>query len=309
MTEFNILGKSIEECIGLVGHVINRRSYNRMLEEFTLQGDPRQISVVPINNKVSRFTVCFRRQPSTQEVLSLLQAYTNETRWKVNVQKEFSITEHFPEVVTELSSHLFFTNPNKDIFAACAYNPLNGELPYCVTVLLGTFTETLQSLERQAEARHLLNSPQPRRDKPSIWYALLSLPSLGTPTAVTTKHVVWGFVPFIAFLLFAPDLLIWNNGISWILGILLFPIFLLGGVLSAQLFYRHHPRNQLDPYCIRAWWALFGGAAATPICLIFRPLAAHYAFIMFCFGLGPVLGYRIYRNVTDTAPNTKRATK
>ena len=44
---------------------------------------------------------------------------------------------------------------------------------------------------------------------------------------------------------------------------------------------------------------MLGGLVSLPLCLIFRPSVAHLAFILFTFGLGPVVAFHSYRYMTN----------
>ena len=118
------------------------------------------------------------------------------------------------------------------------------------------------------------------------------------PTQITTRDVALSSVILVALLLLAPESKLRDTIIPWSHSLLLFPVFLLCGLFSAWLFYGRHPRNEIDPFYIRAWWCLGSGLVALPVCLIFRPAAAHLAFLALVFGLGPVIGFHLYRRFT-----------
>ena len=101
-----------------------------------------------------------------------------------------------------------------------------------------------------------------------------------------------------AVLLFGPDQWFDHMNVDWLFGCFLFPVLIPFGMLSAWLYRRNHPEASLDPTYIRAWWSLTSGLVVLPICLIFRPALAHLAFISFTFGLGPVVGFQLFRYFT-----------
>ncbi len=118
-----------------------------------------------------------------------------------------------------------------------------------------------------------------------------------TPKRVEVGDVALSTVVATAALLFCSDRWLASTHVTWPLGLFLLPLFGFGGFVSAWLFYRRQPRSVTDPFYIRAWWSLIGGLVALPVCLLFRPVAAPLAFIAFTFGLGPVIGFHVYRRL------------
>ena len=101
---------------------------------------------------------------------------------------------------------------------------------------------------------------------------------------------------FLAVFLLAPDSVFAGTAMSWGMGLILFPVMFIAGFVSSWIYYRSHDPSCIDPFYTRAWPALIGGLVAWPICLIFRPSVADFAFIMFTFGAGPVLAFHVYRH-------------
>jgi uncharacterized membrane protein YfcA len=80
--------------------------------------------------------------------------------------------------------------------------------------------------------------------------------------------------------------------------VVVLPVSFFAGLLSAWLYHRRNNCVSLDPFYIRAWWSMIGGAVAWPTCLLFRPIAADIAFTLFFFGLGPVIAFHVYRRAS-----------
>jgi len=103
-----------------------------------------------------------------------------------------------------------------------------------------------------------------------------------------------------ALFLFLPESVIQKTNVSWTFGFFLFPVSFVCGLISAWMYYRNNDSYSIDPFYIRALWAVIGGMIALPICLVFRPSFAHLAFILLTFGGGPVAAFHVYRRITKS---------
>lgn len=120
------------------------------------------------------------------------------------------------------------------------------------------------------------------------------MPSRILPAGVKASDVALNTAILLGVLLFSSDASSARTNVSWSLGLFLYPLFLLVGVLAAWIHYRKHDATIIAPFYVRAWWALIAGAIALPVVAIFRSATAPLAFLVFLFGLGPVIGFQLY---------------
>lgn len=121
--------------------------------------------------------------------------------------------------------------------------------------------------------------------------------SLSTPDRIKVADVLFSAVVLVAALLLLPANELGKMNVDWLFGFFLLPITFLAGLLASWIFYRSHDWTVIDPFYIRAWWAVGGGVIALPICLLARPEVAHLAFICVSFGAGPVIAFHVYRRI------------
>lgn len=118
------------------------------------------------------------------------------------------------------------------------------------------------------------------------------------PTRVEKGHVFLSVAASLLVLLFIPDSFFQGCNLTWFIGFLLLPFTFFIGLASAWLFYRANDSSRIDSFYIRSWWSVISGLIALPICALFRPSVAQYAFGMLNWGLGPVLAFHVYRRIT-----------
>lgn len=123
----------------------------------------------------------------------------------------------------------------------------------------------------------------------------MALFSFSGPTELRFGDVIVSVGFELGVLLLGPDAWFAKTNVDWSLGIFLFPVWIFCGLISACLFYRDHDDVAIDPCYFRSLWAVIGGVVCWPICLLFRPSVADIAFVFLTFGLGPVVGFHIYR--------------
>ena len=118
-----------------------------------------------------------------------------------------------------------------------------------------------------------------------------------TPMPRPTAGYVLAFVVFpLVFLLLLPASQFERTNIGWPFALVVaLPFSFVAGLFSASLYYRRHDSQSIDPFYIRAWWTMVGGAVAWPVCWLMRPIAADFASTLFFFGLGPVVAFYVYR--------------
>ena len=122
--------------------------------------------------------------------------------------------------------------------------------------------------------------------------------SLSAPKSLKIGDVALSVGVALAVLLLPSDNCLRGNEVDWTMGLILFPVTLAAGLCSAWLYYRRHEITSIDPFSIRAWWSLISGLVALPVCLVFRPSVAPFAFAMLMFGAGPVAGFHIWCRIT-----------
>ncbi len=115
-----------------------------------------------------------------------------------------------------------------------------------------------------------------------------------SPDRLRAADVVFALILIPAVLLLMPDEWIAGTNID---GWAILAIFVGGG--AAGMFSAHLVRRKTepakDPFYLRSWSALIGGAVALPLCLVFRHSAWTLAAACFVFGLAPILGNHAYR--------------
>jgi hypothetical protein len=117
---------------------------------------------------------------------------------------------------------------------------------------------------------------------------------LRIPDGLCTTEVTFSLILVPAVLLLLPEEEIGQSNVGFWALLATFIGSFAAGLISAYLV-RRRAEPTKDPFYLRAWWAFIGGAAALPLCLIFRSAALPLAAACFLFGLGPILGNRTYR--------------
>ncbi len=111
------------------------------------------------------------------------------------------------------------------------------------------------------------------------------------PKRVELGDVVFSVVVTLLVCFIVPARIFANQNINWLGGlVVVFPAMFVIGLFAFKL----------DPaFYIRAWWGLIAGAVAWPLCLLLRPLAADFAFVLFAFGAGPVAAFHVQRRLAN----------
>ncbi len=112
------------------------------------------------------------------------------------------------------------------------------------------------------------------------------------PERVEASDVVLCTVTLLLECCLAPASMFEHQNMNWFGGlVIVFPVTFFAGWLVVQ---RNHA------FYIHACWALIGGAVAWPFCLLVRPVAANFAFVVLTSGAGPVAVYHLLRRSTKS---------